>query len=90
MGWARRMLLGDWGTWMDLDSAQRGVDSLKRSRRSKRKTDIAQNKRLDELETENDELKVYISSLIQLLVSKDVLKQEEVVALVDRVEGDDE
>ncbi len=89
MGWGRTLLMGDIGNRLDIADTERDIEGLRRRLQSKDGTDLAQNKRLAELERENDQLKLYLASLIRLLVSKGTLSQDELAALVDGIDTDD-
>ena len=90
MGWGRTLLLGDIGNRLDIADTERDVEGLRRRLHSKEGTDQEQNTRLAELESENDQLKLYLASLIRLLVSKGTLSHDEVAAFVDGIDTDDE
>jgi len=90
MGWGRTLFLGDIGNRLDIADTERDVEGLRRRLRSKERSDQAQDKRLAELERENDQLKLYLASLIRLLVSKGTLSPDELAALVDGIDTDDE
>jgi len=90
MGWGRTLLLGDIGNRLDIADTERDIASLRRRLRSKAGTDQAQDKRLEALESENDQLKLYLASLIRLLVSKGTVSHDELAAFVDIIEPDEE
>ncbi len=90
MGWGRTLFLGDIGNRLDIADTERDVEGLRRRLQSKERSDQAQDKRLAELERENDQLKLYLASLIRLLVSKGTLSPDELAALVDGIDTDDE
>ena len=90
MGWGRTLLLGDIGNRLDIADTERDIASLRRRLRSKAGTDQAQDKRLEALEIENDQLKLYLASLIRLLVSKGTLSHDELAAFVDIIEPDED
>ena len=90
MGWGRTLLLGDIGNRLDIADTERDIASLRSRLRSKAGTDQAQDNRLEELESENDQLKLYLASLIRLLVSKGTLSRDEVAAFVDIIDPDKE
>ena len=89
MGWARTLFLGDIGNRLDIEDTERDVAELRRRLRSKSRADVAQDKRIDALERENEQLKLYLASLVRLLVSEGTLKEKEIEAFVDVVERDD-
>ncbi len=49
-------------------------------------TDAAQQQRIERLTRENVELKVYVASLVNVLVEKKILSEEEVGTIVKRVD----
>ena len=89
MGWGRTLLLGDIGNRLDIADTERDIASLRTRLRSKAQTDQTQDKRLGELERENDQLKLYLASLIRLLVSKGTLSHDELAAFVDIIDTDE-
>jgi hypothetical protein len=60
-------------------------------RRSKRKaTDIVElQDRVDELEAENGELRLYMVAIIRLLVNKDVISREQLQKVADMIDLSD-
>ncbi len=90
MGWGRTLFLGDIGNRLDIADTERDVEGLQRRLRSKDRADRAQDERLAALESENDQLKLYLASLIRLLVSKGTLSHDELGALVDGIDCDDD
>jgi hypothetical protein len=53
----------------------------------KDQVDREQGSDIERLKSENHELKLYLATLIRLLVSKGVLQQEEVAATVSAIEN---
>ena len=88
MGWGRTFLLGDIGNRLDIADTERDVASLRRRLASKSRIDRGQDERLAELESENDQLKLYLASLIRLLVSKGTLSQDEITTFVEIIDAD--
>ncbi len=86
MGWGRTLLLGDIGNRLDIQDTEQDIGELRRLLYDCEDTDDAQDKRLEALEKENDQLKLYLASLIRLLVAKGTLSQVEVAALVDGID----
>jgi len=89
MGWGRTLLLGDIGNRLDIEDTERDIASLRSRLRSKARTDEAQDKRLAELESESDQLKLYLASLIRLLVRKGTLSRDELAAFVELIDTDE-
>ena len=91
MGSGRMLLLGDWGQQIDIQEQRRELDSLRHQLRSSASgtTTADLRRRLDQLERENDELRLYLASLIRYLGSKGSLDQDEFRRIVDAIDSDD-
>ncbi len=89
MGWGRTLLLGDIGNRLDIADTEEDIRALRRRVSAKARTDRAQDERLDALEQENEQLKLYLASLIRLLVSKGNLTRDELAAFVDVIESEE-
>ncbi len=88
MGWGRTLFLGDIGNRLDIADTERDIKSLHRKMSKKTSVDQEQEERLKELELENDQMKLYLASLIRLLVSKGTLSQHELQAFVDIIDDE--
>lgn len=86
MGWGRMMLLGNVGQQLDIGDLESTVDQMRGDIAQKEQVDREQGQDIERLKNENRELKLYVATLIRLLVSKGVLKQEEVDATVSAIE----
>jgi len=86
MGWGRMMLLGNVGQQMDIGDLENAVNQMRGEVAEKDQVDREQGEDIERLKNENHELKLYLATLIRLLVSKGVLKQEEVAATVSAIE----
>ncbi|MDF7826085.1 hypothetical protein P4B35_18790 [Pontiellaceae bacterium B12227] len=89
MGWGRTMLLGDIGNRLDIEDTENEISKLKRSLRKAASVDMSQDQKIHALENENAELKLYMASLIRLLLSKGTISAEELTSLVDEIDGAD-
>ncbi len=91
MGWGRMFLLGDWGQQMDIQEQRREIESLRHEMRHRRpdrgEGDLSV--RVDRLERENDELRLYLASLVRYLGNKGLLQREEFASLIDAVDAED-
>jgi hypothetical protein len=85
------LLLGDWGQQMDIHDQRREIQALRRQVRSSssRRATTELSRRVAELESENDELRLYLASLVRYLGNKGVLDKAEFTALVDAVDAED-
>ena len=88
MGWGRTLLLGDIGNRLDIEDTERDIERLKNAIRSQSSIDHSQDLDIAELQRENEQLKLYLSSLIRLLVSKDMVSKSEVAAFVKLIDID--
>ena len=86
MGWGRMMLLGNVGQQMDIGDLEGAVDQMRGDMAQKDQVDREQGMDIERLKRENHDLKLYLATLIRLLVSKGALKQEEVDAIVSAIE----
>jgi hypothetical protein len=86
MGWGRMMLLGNVGQQLDIGDLENAVEQMRGDVAQKDQVDREQGFDIEKLKNENHELKLYLATLIRLLVSKGVLKQEEVDATVSAIE----
>lgn len=86
MGWGRMMLLGNVGQQLDIQDVERAVGQLQAALRETDQLDRKQERSIDDLRKENHELKLYLATLVKLLVAKGVIRQDEVDAAVQAVE----
>lgn len=89
MGWARTLLLGDIGNRLDVQDCEEDIKILKSSLMQMNQGDMAQDQELMNLRHDNNELKLYLSALIRLLMTKKVLTRDELVKMVDAVDAED-
>src|SRR6266853_849234 len=90
MGCGRYFLLGDLGQQIDLADHEAEIENLKRELRSRPKVSVTVEQRLDTLQREADELKLYLAAVLRLLVARKVATADDikaVVAAVDREDG---
>ena len=86
MGWGRMMLLGNVGQQLDIGDLEGTVEQMRGDLAQKDQVDREQELDIERLKRENHDLKLYLATLIRLLVSKGVLKQEEVDMIVSAIE----
>ena len=89
MGWGRTLLLGDIGNRLDIEDTERAIGSLKQRLSAAVRKDMTQDEFLHDLRRENAELKLYLASVIRMLVSKGMITEEELSAVVDAVDAED-
>ena len=80
------MLLGNVGQQLDIQDVERAVGELQAALRETDRLDRRQEQSIDDLRKENHELKLYLATLVKLLVAKSVIRQEEVDAAVQAIE----
>lgn len=86
MGWGRMLLLGNVGQQLDIGDLNTEIAGMQRAFLENQQVDLQQAQSLSQLRRENQELKLYLATLMRLLVSKGVLKPEEVETTVRAIE----
>ena len=86
MGWGRLLLMGNVGQRLDIGDLEGSIKEMQSAVLENQNVDLKQARSIEELRRENQDLKLYLATLIRLLVSKGVLKQEEVEATVNAIE----
>ncbi len=91
MGWGRMLLLGNLGQQMDIEDQRREMEDLKRQVRSgsSNRANNELNQRVARLEKENDELRLYLASLIRYLGRNGTLDPGEFGSLVEIIDAED-
>jgi hypothetical protein len=90
MGWLRYFLLGDFGQQLDLADHEAEISRLKEELHSRRVASTSfDSSRLEALQQENDELKLYLVAVLRLLIAKKVASAEEIRSLVDIIDRED-
>ena len=79
MGWGRMMLLGNIGQQLDIEDLRRTFDQQD-------ERDRTQEQSIQTLWRENQQLKLAVTALSRLLVSKGVLRPEEVQQIGQAIE----
>lgn len=88
MGWGRTLFLGDIGNRLDIADTERDIDHLRSLLHDARRVDQDQDRQIAALQRENDELKLYLASLVRLLARKQVVTGAEISAFVDTIDED--
>jgi hypothetical protein len=89
MGWGRTLLLGDFGTQMNVNDVERDVESIRQFLQTQATDHHSQEARMDALQKENHDLKLYVVTLIRLLADKKILSEADLNRFVDRVDPSD-
>ena len=86
MGWGRMFLLGNVGQQLDISDLNQEIAAMQEVFLRNQQDDLKQSRSIAALRRENQELKLYLATVVRLLVSKGVLKPEEVEATVRAIE----
>lgn len=89
MGWGRALLLGDIGNRLDIADTERDIARLKREIAGAFRKDMSQDDMIRRLAVENAELKLYLASLVRLLVRKGSVSTDELQAMVAAIDAED-
>jgi len=81
------LLLGNIGQQLDISDLSNEIAGMERAVVSNESLDHEQGEKIERLEQENRELKLYLATLVHLLVGKGVLKPEEVETTVKAIEA---
>ena len=80
------MLLGNVGQQLDIGDIENAVTEMQGAFLDNQRVDLDQAKSIAALKRENRDLKLYLATLIRLLVSKGVVKPEEIETVVRAIE----
>lgn len=89
MGWGRMLLLGDLGQQLDIHDTRTALAQIQDQLRATGQFDHEVSRRLDQLATENAELKLYLAAVVRLLVAKGVIAPGELKEIVDQIDRSD-
>ena len=89
MGWGRYLLLGDLGQQLDLSDQRSEIDRLRSEIRQSRSASPDQSRQLEELQADNEELRLYLAAVVRILVSRGVVTAEEIKQLVEAIDAQD-
>ena len=80
------MLLGNVGQQLDIQDLENAINQMQADVAQAQNLERTEEQSLDELKRENHELKLYLATLVKLLVAKGVIRQEEVDTAVQAIE----
>jgi hypothetical protein len=86
MGWGRTLLLGNIGAQLNIDDVEHDVEQVKQYLQSQQAEHDSQEASVNALQREAHDLKLYLATLMRLLVSKNILSQDELKRFVDLVD----
>ena len=86
MGWGRYLLLGNFGQQLDINDQTEEIQSMRAQMSMHAPGSVTD---LKILQRENDELKMYLSAMVGILLNKQVMTREELKAMVDVIDKAD-
>ena len=90
MGWGRMLLLGNLGQQLDIEDQRRKIQNLRSKVRSESRAAAGDIElRLDILERQSDEMKLYLAALVRYLAANSKIDLSEFAKLVDEVDAED-
>jgi len=90
MGWGRMFLLGNLGQQLDIEDQRRELQELRNRVRSESRGSTQDLElRLDILERQSDEMKLYLAALVRYLAGKGQINLTDFAKLVDEVDAED-
>jgi hypothetical protein len=90
MGWGRMLLLGNLGQQLDIEDQRREIQELRSKIRSESRGAVPGIEvRLDVLERQSDEMKLYLAALVRYLAAKGQIDLKEFGRLVDEIDAED-
>jgi 6-phosphogluconate dehydrogenase (decarboxylating) len=89
MGWGRTLFLGDIGNRLDIADAERDIRSLKHELDAATRGRTSQDELVSALSAENAELKLYLASIVRLLIERGTLSREDIERMVATIDEED-
>jgi polyhydroxyalkanoate synthesis regulator phasin len=89
MGWGRFLLLGDLGQQLDLADQKEEIENLRNELQRSHASPRGVTGDIERLQAENDEMRLYLATVVRLLVSKGIVSQEEIRRVVDAIDAED-
>ena len=80
------MLLGNVGQQLDIQDLENAINQMQSDVAQAQNLERTEEQSIDDLKRENHELKLYLATLVKLLVAKGVIRQEEVDTAVQAIE----
>ncbi len=88
MGWGRMLFLGNIGQQLDLDDFGVEIQRIRETFAQVSAVDQAQGNELHRLRQDNNELRLYLATLMRLLVQKGVLTAQETASMAAAIDAD--
>ena len=89
MGWGRTLFLGDIGNRLDIEDTEHDIQQLKYKIASAQNKNVSQDQIIKELITEQAQMKLYLASIVRLLLSKGGISKAELEVMIDAIDAQD-
>ena len=89
MGWGRTLFLGDIGNRLDIEDTERDIRQLKRKIAGEQNSNASQEQIITQLIIENAQTKLYLASIVRLMLSKGAITKQELEIMVDTIDAED-
>ena len=89
MGWLRTILLGDIGNRLDIEDTEEDILMLQQDITRTAFKGMSQERQIEKLVSDNAELKLYLASIVRLLVVKGTISQDELEAIIKAIDAED-
>ena len=89
MGWGRTLFLGDIGNRLDIADTERDIRKLRQYVADAINVNASQEQILKELIIENAQAKLYLASIVRLLLAKGNITKEELETMVNAIDAED-
>ncbi|HVP11510.1 MAG TPA: hypothetical protein VMV94_10025 [Phycisphaerae bacterium] len=89
MGWGKLFFVGEVLQQLDMANQKREIANLRDELRTSRGSAGSAGGDIASLQAENDELRLYLTAIVRLLISKGMISQEEMKQVVDVVDAED-
>ncbi|MEM6883754.1 MAG: hypothetical protein AAF571_01890 [Verrucomicrobiota bacterium] len=74
---------------MDIEDCEQDIRRIKKELRGGYRKDMSQDRRIQKLTQENDELKLYLAGLIHLLTSNGTITADDYAKVVEAIDAED-
>jgi len=89
MGWGRTLFLGDIGNRLDIEDTERDIQQLKHTIAREQNSNASQDQVIKQLIIENAQTKLYLASIVRLMLSKGSITRQELERMVDAIDAED-
>ncbi|NQV34712.1 MAG: hypothetical protein HQ515_18605 [Phycisphaeraceae bacterium] len=89
MGWGRTLFLGDIGNRLDIEDTEHDIQQLKRKIAGEQNSKASQDRIIKQLVNENAQVKLYLASIVRLMLSKGSITKQELEIMVDAIDAED-